>query len=145
MPPAKVSATSIDPATSNGTFVPPSAVSPPPPADSPPSVSGTRAQTARVSGGRPIPSEPSRPEDFALFRFYQSSKRGETTRRMNIFVEAGDEALRRGDPVTAAQNYRMALQVADHPMVRAKLAAIEQAAEEAQRRRAARASRTGDS
>jgi tetratricopeptide (TPR) repeat protein len=41
--------------------------------------------------------------------------------RVDVFVRAAKEALERGDPVTAANNYRLAVQCSDDPAIRAAL------------------------
>jgi tetratricopeptide (TPR) repeat protein len=61
---------------------------------------------------------------------YRAAKQGEAKRHVAVFLEAADEAMRRDDPIAAAQNLRLALQNDDDPLVRAKLAAVVEAANE---------------
>jgi tetratricopeptide (TPR) repeat protein len=61
---------------------------------------------------------------------YRAAKTDEARRHVAVFLEAAEEAVRRGDPIAAAQSLRLALQNHDDPVVRAKLAAVEEAANE---------------
>jgi tetratricopeptide (TPR) repeat protein len=61
---------------------------------------------------------------------YRAAQQDTVRRRVALFLAAADEALRRDDLVTAAQQYRLALQNSDDPVVRAKLDAIEEASRE---------------
>lgn len=56
---------------------------------------------------------------------YASAKQGQVQRRVDIFLGAADEALRKDDVIAAANNYRLALQNTENPEVRKKLEAIE--------------------
>jgi hypothetical protein len=109
--------------------------SPTPPPVRPPAVEPRRARITleRPRAQRPAaeaPNERRSPEDYALFRMYRSAKQGEARRHVALFLEAAEEAVRRDDPVAAARNLRLALQNHDDPVVRAKLAAVEDAANE---------------
>lgn len=61
----------------------------------------------------------------ALKRLYATTKQAEKQRRVELFVAAGDAAAERGDVVTAANNYRIALQNVDDPDVRRKLDVVD--------------------
>lgn len=58
--------------------------------------------------------------------------RAEVKRRVDVFVQAGDAALKANDLIGAANNYRLALQNSNDPALRAKLDMVE---EPARRRR----------
>jgi curved DNA-binding protein CbpA len=75
-------------------------------------------------------SPPKSPEDYALYRMYRAAKQDDVRRRVSVFLEAAEAALSRGDPVAAANHYRLALHNHDDPLIRAKLAAIEEASQE---------------
>jgi hypothetical protein len=51
-------------------------------------------------------------------------------RRVELFIQAGDEALRANDAIGAANNYRIALQNSNDPALRAKLEMVEGIAKE---------------
>lgn len=54
----------------------------------------------------------------------------EVQRRVDMFVAAADEALKANDVISAANNYRLALQSAEDPAIRAKLAMVDEMAKE---------------
>jgi hypothetical protein len=85
---------------------------------------GAPAASPTTSGTRPRPS----PENYALFHMYRATKQQEVRTHVRVFVEAAEAAMSRGDPVAAANNYRLALQNGEDPMLRAKLRAVEGAA-----------------
>jgi DnaJ domain/Tetratricopeptide repeat len=102
---------------------------PPPPAALPPAAASARALPPRrifppAPAPPPPPPKPPSPDE-ALRRLYASAKQGEAQRRIEIFLSAADEAMKKGDVVTAANNYRLALQNTEDPAVRTKLEAIE--------------------
>ena len=98
----------------------------PPAAPSAPS--GPALPPRRIFPPAPAPP-PSAPKpvspDEAMRRLYASAKQVEVQRRVDIFLSAADEAMRKDDVVTAANNYRLALQNTEDPEVRRKLDAIE--------------------
>lgn len=73
----------------------------------------------------PAPDRTPPSPDEALRRMYASAKQGQVQRRVDIFLGAADEALRKDDVIAAANNYRLALQNTENPEVRKKLEAIE--------------------
>jgi DnaJ domain len=66
--------------------------------------------------------------DASLRRLYSSAKHSEVQRRVDIFLGAAEEAMKKDDVIGAANNYRLALQNTEDPEVRRKLEAIEEAA-----------------
>jgi hypothetical protein len=54
----------------------------------------------------------------------------EVQRRVDMFVAAADEALKANDVISAANNYRLALQSAEDPALRSKLAMVDEMAKE---------------
>ena len=59
-----------------------------------------------------------------------SMSRAEVQRRVEIFVQAADEALRANDVIAAANNYRLALENSDDPVIRAKLEQVDELAKQ---------------
>lgn len=85
---------------------------------------------AQAPRAQPLVSTPSiaqAPKPSASF-----VSRAEVKRRVDVFVQAGDAALKANDLIGAANNYRLALQNSNDPALRAKLDMVE---EPARRRR----------
>lgn len=59
-----------------------------------------------------------------------SMSRAEVQRRVELFVQAADEALRANDVIGAANNYRLALENSDDPLIRAKLEEVDELAKQ---------------
>lgn len=103
---------------------------PPPPLRKP---SRGRLMRALVSS-KPAPPAPpppapvSSPPDEALKRFFAKGKQDEKQRRVEVFVRAAEDALARDDVLTAANNFRLALQNGENPALRRQLEAIEERA-----------------
>ncbi len=96
---------------------PPARAIAPPPVVPPP---------APVPAAVPAPAA-SRP---ALEGSMKRLRGAEVQRRVDMFVAAADEALKANDVISAANNYRLALQSAEDPAIRSKLAMVDEMAKE---------------
>lgn len=78
------------------------------------------------------PPTPSVPPEDAMKRMLAKAKQEEKQRRMDVFLRAADDALKRNDVVSAANSFRLVLQNGEDPAVRKQLDAIEAAAKQKQ-------------
>jgi len=69
-------------------------------------------------------------EVSGLREIYATGKQAEVQRRVELFVRAAEEALRKDDVIGAANNLRLALENSSDPSLRAKLEAVEGKAKE---------------
>ncbi len=103
------------------------AIAPPPvipqaPSAAPPSAEAPTAEAAAA---------PAPPVSRPVVAGSMKRLRGvEVQRRVDMFVSAADEALKANDVISAANNYRLALQSAEDPAIRAKLAMVDEMAKE---------------
>ena len=66
--------------------------------------------------------------DGSLRRIYAAAQQSEAHKRVQLFTRAAEEALKAEDFIGAANNYRLALQNAEDPHVRARLEEVQQLA-----------------
>jgi curved DNA-binding protein CbpA len=90
-----------------------------------PRVADPVARLQQPSASGPTTTRMSPQTEDALRRLYNAGKQEEVRRHVRVFVDAAEAAMSRDDVVTAANNYRLALQNHDDPRIRAKLSAIE--------------------
>ncbi len=106
--------------SSSPRIVAPKIAVPPPPPSKP------VALPPKAISSKPVPpSMPSGPKAPPV-RLLSADAR----RRVELFVQAGDEALRANDVIGAANHYRVALQNSNDPALRAKLEMVEGMAKE---------------
>ena len=116
--PVRASKTSTAPPTRAPTPRPPPAPRPilPPPVTPAPVSDTTKKTSATVVDG-------------SLRRLlYAAAQRSEGQKRVDVFVRAAEEAMKVDDVIGAANNYRLALQNADDPHLRAKLEDVDELA-----------------
>ncbi len=107
---------------------PPVAIAPPPPpAPPPPAAIATPSPPPLtiVTPSTPPGSVPSQavapPVSGTAPRAASAKKRASVQEHVDVFVRAAKEAMDRGDLTTAANNYRLAVQCSDDPLLRATL------------------------
>ncbi len=123
----KVSAQALPPPALRPVTLPPHEPSVhPPPANAiapPPTVPSAPAPSS--------PAPPAPPAPRPVVEGSMKRLRGvEVQRRVDMFVGAADEALKANDVISAANNYRLALQSAEDPAIRAKLVMVDEMAKE---------------
>ena len=89
----------------------PTPVPPPPPR--PPAESSTTRSAVRASGPDP------------LLRMFADKKQSAVRERVDVFVRAAKEAIARDDLTAAANNYGLAAQCTDDPVVRARFEEVD--------------------
>jgi predicted Zn-dependent protease len=66
----------------------------------------------------------------------QAVSAGDLRKHLDVFLSAAEDAMRVDDMIGAANNYRLALQISDDPIVRQKLATVDEIAKSRRRERA---------